>query len=244
MSRNFMFLTSLSFILFSTNFAFALTCRNDYSGTSGCAGNQNAAGNCETLGYYTSDVANCRHYIYCPFDTSYKRCTSTDKCNKNKDSNCLIWSSSDTDCQCIKCISGYELNENSICTYEYCKTNLDPVLNINTLIFCYRDSIPTAYLGYYYVRDSCTNRYGEQTALYARCDRIDCDGNKGPAYGLKSCGVFQSPSGTTVECGGIIYSSECAECEYKQYKSDCTSEQTFVPHCKSSLASSWIGECI
>ena len=71
-----MFLTSLSLFLFSTNCAIALTCRNDYSGTSGCAGNQNAAGNCETLGYYTDDVENCGHYIYCPFDTSYKRCTS------------------------------------------------------------------------------------------------------------------------------------------------------------------------
>ena len=74
MSRNFMFFTSLSLFIFSVNCAVALTCLNDYSGISGCAGNQNTAGNCETLGYYTADVENCGHYIYCPFDTSYKRC--------------------------------------------------------------------------------------------------------------------------------------------------------------------------
>ena len=76
MSRNFKFLINLALFLFSANFAFALTCRNDYSGSSGCAGNNTPAGNCETLGYSTANVANCDHYIYCPFDTSYKRCTT------------------------------------------------------------------------------------------------------------------------------------------------------------------------
>ncbi len=76
MSRNFKFFAYLALFLFSANFAFALTCRNDYSGTSGCADNKTPAGNCETLGYSTANVANCRHYIYCPFDTSYKRCTA------------------------------------------------------------------------------------------------------------------------------------------------------------------------
>ena len=118
MSRNFMILTNLSIFIFSINSAFALTCCNDYSGTSGCTGNKTPAGNCETLGYYTADVANCGHYIYCPFDTSYKRCTSTDKCNKNKDPNCLTWSSTEADCTCTRCKDEYTLVGGK-CTLSY-----------------------------------------------------------------------------------------------------------------------------
>ncbi len=62
--------------LLSTSSALALTCVNDYGGTSSCASNTTAAGDCETLGYSTSDVDNCEHYLYCPFDTSYKRCVT------------------------------------------------------------------------------------------------------------------------------------------------------------------------
>ncbi len=76
MSRNFKFFINLALFLFSANLAFALTCRNDYSGTSGCADNKTPAGNCETLGYSTANTDNCGHYIYCPFDTNYKRCTT------------------------------------------------------------------------------------------------------------------------------------------------------------------------
>ena len=54
----------------------ALTCKNDYSGATGCASNANAAGDCETLGYSKTTSSECEHYIYCPFDTSYKKCVS------------------------------------------------------------------------------------------------------------------------------------------------------------------------
>lgn len=53
----------------------ALTCINDYGGTSSCT-NTNPAGDCETLGYSKDDVSGCDHYLYCPFDTSYKRCVT------------------------------------------------------------------------------------------------------------------------------------------------------------------------
>ena len=59
--------------LLSTTSAFALSCLNDYGGTSSCT-NANPAGDCETLGYSKDDVSGCEHYLYCPFDTAYKRC--------------------------------------------------------------------------------------------------------------------------------------------------------------------------
>jgi len=56
--------------------AFALHCKNDYAGSAGCAANTTPAGDCTTLGFSKSDVAGCDQYLYCMFDTSYKRCIS------------------------------------------------------------------------------------------------------------------------------------------------------------------------
>ena len=69
--------------LLSTTSAFALSCLNDYGGTSSCT-NANPAGDCTTLGYSKSNVTNCEHYLYCPFDTSYKRCLGEKECDPGK----------------------------------------------------------------------------------------------------------------------------------------------------------------
>lgn len=67
----------LALLLFlSTNNASALTRKNDYAGSASCANNATTAGDCETLGYSTDNEANCEHYLYCPFNPSYKRCAS------------------------------------------------------------------------------------------------------------------------------------------------------------------------
>lgn len=65
----------LSLFLLS-NPAFSLTCANDYAGSSGCASNSAAAGDCETLGFSMSDTTGCEHYLRCPYDTHYKRCAA------------------------------------------------------------------------------------------------------------------------------------------------------------------------
>ena len=75
MKFKFSFGAVLALALFASANVFALTCKNDYSSASGCAENTNAAGDCSTLGYTKNNTANCSHYIYCPFDSSYKRCT-------------------------------------------------------------------------------------------------------------------------------------------------------------------------
>ena len=76
MKLKFSFWAVLGAVLLCSANVFALTCKNDYSSASGCASNANAAGDCTTLGYATADVSGCSHYIYCPFDTAYKRCTN------------------------------------------------------------------------------------------------------------------------------------------------------------------------
>ena len=62
--------------LLSASSALALTCANDYGSSAGCASNTTAAGDCATLGYSQDNVDGCGHYLYCPFDTSYKRCAT------------------------------------------------------------------------------------------------------------------------------------------------------------------------
>ena len=66
--------------LLSASSALALTCANDYGSSAGCASNTTAAGDCATLGYSKDNVDGCEHYLYCPFDTSYKRCVASDFC--------------------------------------------------------------------------------------------------------------------------------------------------------------------
>ncbi len=55
---------------------------------------------CTDLGYSTSDVDNCESYIYCPFDTSYKACTSI-SCTDHWLFNCPTNAKS-----CTKCSAG------------------------------------------------------------------------------------------------------------------------------------------
>jgi len=54
----------------------ATTCVKDYAGSASCVENENTAGDCETLGYSTKDVSGCTNYLYCPFNTNYKKCVA------------------------------------------------------------------------------------------------------------------------------------------------------------------------
>ena len=74
--------------IIQTSTATALTCKNDYAGASGCANNTTAAGDCATLGFSTEDTTDCEHYIYCPFNTTYKACVS--KKQEDADEPCTL----------------------------------------------------------------------------------------------------------------------------------------------------------
>lgn len=73
MMRNVTVLIFSIFLAISADFAMALTCK---SGDAGCSSSTNTATDCTNLGYSNTDVANCKHYIYCPFNQNYKSCVA------------------------------------------------------------------------------------------------------------------------------------------------------------------------
>ncbi len=87
----------------------ALQCLNDYAGTTGCAGNSQAAGDCQTLGYSTENVEGCKHYIYCPFNTAYKICANKPSAEENKCAGYTL-SSCPTGGICSSCEQKYKLD--------------------------------------------------------------------------------------------------------------------------------------
>ena len=191
MSSKFKFFANLALFLFSANIAFALTCRNDYSGTSGCAGNKTPAGTCETLGYYTSDVANCGHYIYCPFDTNYKRCVvvtdsgtgceskgySTNKPTETgylcKDVTVALNGVNKTCYDCVTCKDEFLITSKTcqqICenfsiddqSYSYYKISTITSINNRTGGPCYSGMLST------HKSDCCCN--GKSSVILAKCE--------------------------------------------------------------------------
>ena len=66
------------FITLNANSALALTCK---SGTADCTQSSNTASDCTALGYTNANTANCKHYLYCPFNTAYKACVAFDDSN-------------------------------------------------------------------------------------------------------------------------------------------------------------------
>ena len=109
--------------LLSTTSAFALTCVNDYGGTTSCASSSSKAGDCETLGFSKDDVSGCDHFLYCPFDTTYKRCVTAgggldcsdyplNACPPEADGACSICGNSkDIYYKANACIEGYLLTD-------------------------------------------------------------------------------------------------------------------------------------
>lgn len=109
--------------------AMALSCNNDYGGATGCAGNAQAAGDCRTLGYSTESVDGCPHYLYCPFDTSYKRCIASaeqdcssytlSSCPSNAVSCSACGNGTDVKYKADSCKTGWSL-QNGNCAVSDC----------------------------------------------------------------------------------------------------------------------------
>ena len=98
--------------------------------------------------------------------------------------------------------------------------------------------------GKYLVGDKCTTNGGTKVYWYASCTGTNCEGNKGPAYGLKECDTGYYAVGTIVECGGDVYGSDCAAtCNYELQASDCAENQTFVARCRD-YNNVEFGECV
>ena len=73
MSNKFNLLAVLSLYLAGTNVVYALSCKN---GDSSCS--TQSAADCASLGYSADNIDNCKHYLYCPFNRSYKTCVAFD----------------------------------------------------------------------------------------------------------------------------------------------------------------------
>ena len=80
MSNKFNLLAVLSLYLAGTNVVYALSCKN---GTSSCS--TQSAADCSKLGYSADNVDNCKHYLYCPFNQSYKTCVAFDNSEPEPD---------------------------------------------------------------------------------------------------------------------------------------------------------------
>ena len=63
---------SMAAVLLSSTSALAAACFDDSS--TSCATSN--ASDCLALGYSKDDVVGCKHYLLCPFDTSYKACVT------------------------------------------------------------------------------------------------------------------------------------------------------------------------
>ena len=64
---------SMAAVLLSSTSALAATC---FDGSTSCATVSGKTSDCLALGYSKDDVVGCKHYLLCPFDTSYKACVT------------------------------------------------------------------------------------------------------------------------------------------------------------------------
>ena len=119
LGRFVMFRLFLLFCLIFPSISEATTCRKDYGGTNSCVANDAPAGDCTTLGYSNKDVDGCTNYLYCPFDTSYKKCVAG---GKELDCADLGYTKSDKSEWCGKIVQCPNDNTLTACV-EYCVYN-------------------------------------------------------------------------------------------------------------------------
>ena len=138
----------------------------------------------------------------------------------------------------VEC-GGYTYFEN--CD-ETCVTGRENECNAETLDYLNRWHTTH---GYYIVGEKCTKIDLTKVYWYDSCTtEKDCEGNQGPAYGLKTCASGYFAVGTIVKCGGLVYGSDCAAtCNYELQASDCAENQSFVAHCRDYNDVEF-GECV
>jgi len=87
----------------------ALTCKTDSAGGS-CAEATAVAADCTSLGFKKEDVSGCKHYLYCPFDQSYKACVA--KGNTETPDECAAYTlnSCPTGAECSSCDGKYKID--------------------------------------------------------------------------------------------------------------------------------------
>ena len=216
--------------LLSTTSAFALSCLNDYGGTGSCT-NANPAGDCTTLGYSKDNVSGCEHYLYCPFDTAYKRCVT--QTGTTADCSDYPLSSCPTGAVCSACGTGSGSNITirymvTACQAGYTKSGNTCVVATcsgYTLSSCPANGSCTSCLSgttTKYKLNSCNSGYvmSGNSCVANFCSSgfaktaADCGttGTKGwtlgtdtDAAGCKKCEKKTCPTGTSVGCNVHSY---------------------------------------
>lgn len=202
-----------STLLFATS-AMSMTCLNDYSGDGqGCAKISTAAGDCTTLGYSNKKELGCTKWLYCPFDSSYKRCLEYDSLTKvcsadvypfDKCPGALVGKEDET---CIKCQDGDGWHYACKSGLEYIDT--ETVNGVTIIAHC--GCIPKTCTDYKLA--SCPN-----LATCASCTD-NCDTKR---YNFTSC--VENASLVNGECvcndGYFAENNKCVSCadsqEYKE----------------------------
>ena len=201
--------TFLMFALLYSAQANAATCIKDYAGSASCVENENTAGDCETLGYSINDVDGCTNYLYCPFNTAYKKCVAG--CQEI-DCEELGYTRSSKDGWCSNQIECPTDNRYTACVespYDYCEdigfTYDDKYEWCSEVVHCPEDedlTLCAAVCNYeltscpsYGICDTCTS-YGTTKYKLTGCDDTHC---------MKNSSCSNSVCGDQYHFGDAIY---------------------------------------
>ena len=195
------------FITLNANSALALTCK---SGSADCTQSSNTASDCTALGYTNANTANCKHYLYCPFNTAYKACVAVTDSEPEPDCSDYPLTTCPEHSICNKCPADETYKKLTGCETGY-------TLN-SSGTGCILSTCPT---GYAKTADDCYNKgsAGWSLDLTDKYDSTDCY-----KCTAKSCEVGYSTDVTTCEAGyeivtkGYSGEQECKKCD----KSPCS----------------------
>ena len=233
MSNKFNLLALISLYLAGTNVVYALSCKN---GDSSCS--SQSAADCTNLGYSADNVKNCKHYLYCPFNTSYKTCVAFD--NSEPEPDCSDYPLTECpehgDCdECpddnsykklTGCKTGYELNTaGDACIATPCPTvefEIDTSSSTSVTIKVKSTTSndvnkcgSKAEKGWEMYN---TNTYSGNSLCYACKPRSCPDGYTTEMTSYTDCnGLFYAASTSSGEttCGKCVLPSSCEQMGYK-----------------------------
>ena len=121
---------SMAAVLLSSTSALAAAC---FDGSSTSCATSNAS-DCLALGYSKDDVVGCKHYLLCPFDTSYKACVTQKYADPCEDGYVFI------NGECVKAYASCEdagWKYSSIPANMHCDASTNIYLTNGTKKTCY-----------------------------------------------------------------------------------------------------------
>ena len=197
------------FITLNANSALALTCK---SGSAGCTQSSNTASDCTALGYTNANTANCKHYLYCPFNTAYKACVAVTDSEPEPDCSDYPLTTCPEHSICNKCPADETYKKLTGCETGY-------TLN-SSGTGCIPATCPT---GYAKTADDCYNKgsAGWSLDLTDKYDSTDCykctakaceNESSTDITSLADCGTISSV-GYTFYKSGYSGDDECGKCK-------------------------------